>query len=123
MKLVTNNIVASEARSPRSNEVLRIEAELRSAVRNARRVLGSEHVNTALCLIQLADFLHHEQRFAEAEAIYRHAADVYETLGIAHELLLAIALRGLAVTLCAQSRHIEAEAITAKATALIREFQ
>ncbi|HEY9715910.1 MAG TPA: tetratricopeptide repeat protein [Trichormus sp.] len=123
MKLVTNNAVANVASPPRSNEVLRIEAELRSAVRNARRALGGEHVNTALCLIQLADFLHHEQRDAEAEAIYRHAADVYETLGLAHELLLAIALRGLALTLCAQSRHAEAEAITAKSTALIREFQ
>lgn len=122
MKLVTNNTVVTEVR-PRSNEVLRIEAELRSAVRTTRRTCGSEHVNTALCLLHLADFLHHEQRFPEAEVVYRHAADVYETLGVAHELLLAIALRGLALCLCAQERHVEAEAITARATALISEFQ
>ena len=121
MRLVRN---AARNEAPvKSNDILRMEATLRAAVRTARRSFGSEHVGVALCLIQLADLYQHEQRFVEAEVVYRQAAEIYETLGIGHELLLAIALRSLALTLCAQQRHAEAAAVSAKATRLILEFQ
>jgi hypothetical protein len=99
------------------------EATFRRAVRATRRTFGAEHVNVALSHIELGDFYVAESRFDESETAYRKAAEIYEALGIGHELLLAIALRSLSDAVCAQDRHQEGNAIRARSTQLILNFQ
>ena len=102
---------------------LREEADLRTAIRTARRTCGSEHVSVAFCHINLGDFYLREHNFMEAETAFRHAADIYDALGVGHELLHAIALRSLAQALCAQERDAEAAAVSDRANELILNYQ
>lgn len=122
MRLVTTSTSGNTTEhAPAPNA--RAEIGLKRAVRNARREYGPEHVNVALCLIQLADYLANHGKYSEAEAAYRQTASIYDALGVGHELLLAIALRSLSQTLIAQGRHSDGAKANHQATELILSFQ
>jgi hypothetical protein len=108
-------------RSPGNNG--RMEIALKRAVRTSRRMFGPQHVNGALALIQLGDFLYNDQRFEESSSAYRQAASIYEDLGVGHELLWAIALRSLSQCLFTLDDFQAARAIGVQATDLIVTYQ
>jgi hypothetical protein len=115
--------IPSVSQSTNSRSDLREEAALRRAIRTVKRTCGSEHPNVALAHLKLGDYFAHEHQHVEAEIAYRSAADIYEALGMGHELLLAIALRSLSQSVCAQDRHDEGNVITARANILIVNYQ
>ena len=119
------NLVKISSSQPRkaSNSALQHEAELRRGIRAAKRTYGAEHPNTALAFLQMGDYFAHEHQHLEAESAYKSACEIYDALGCGHELLHAIALRSLAQAVCAQNRHQEGEALTARATHLIVNYQ
>ena len=115
--------ITTATQQMKSGSSLQEEAELRRAIRAARRTFSAEHPNVALAYLQLGDYFSHEERYLDAESAYAHASQIYETLGAGHELLLAIAFRSLAQAVCAQDRHDEGAAFSGKAHRLIVEFQ
>lgn len=116
-------LVKAATVEPKTSSSSLQEAALRREIREARRTYSGEHPNVALAHIQLGDYFAHEERFEEAESSYRVASEIYETLGMGHELLHAMALRSLSVVVCAQDRHKEGKAISKRAIDMIVNYQ
>ena len=98
---------------------LKKQATLTRAVRAAVRAFGADHVNVALALLNLGDFFQQQNRFDQAESTYERAADIYERLGLGHELLLAIAIRSWANALFDQGQTEKAESLRLQARLLM----
>lgn len=93
--------------------------ELRKTASSLRRKYGSEHVEYANATLALGDYLNFQKKFEEAEQLYRQAAEIYERLGLGHELLLAIALRSLSQVLHVQGKSQESQPLWEQANKLI----
>jgi hypothetical protein len=101
----------------------RLAVNLKRAVRVARRTYGTEHVEVAMALIQLGDYLSADERFDESARAFRQAASIYESLGVGHELLLALALRSLAHCSYAMDNYADGSRTNEQAMQLIRDYQ
>lgn len=99
------------------------EASLKRAIRAAKRGNSVEHPNVALTFIDLGDFYARSENFEQSEGAYRAAVEIYENLGVGHELLLAMALRSLSNVLFAQRKSSESAACDHRAQRLILNFQ
>jgi len=93
--------------------------ELRKTASSLRRKHGTVHVECANTSLALGDHLIQLRQFEEAEQLYRQAAEIYEQLGLGHELLLAIALRSLSHVLHAQGKSSESQPLWEQANELI----
>jgi tetratricopeptide (TPR) repeat protein len=95
--------------------------KLRKTATSLRRKHGQVHVEYANTTLALADHLIQQKQFAEAEQLYRQSAEIYEELGLGHELLLAIALRSLSHALHAQGKSAESEPLLSQAHEIIAQ--
>ncbi len=99
------------------------EASLKRAIRAAKRRNSAEHPNVALAFLELGDFYARSENCEQSEGAYRAAVEIYENLGVGHELLLAIALRSLCNVLFAQEKTSESESCDQRAQRLILNYQ
>jgi tetratricopeptide (TPR) repeat protein len=101
------------------NDILKRQAALTRAVKSAVKIFGTVHVDVALALLNLGDFFEQQNRLDQAEVAYKQAVDIYELLGVGHELLQAIALRSLASAVFDQGRMAESTSLRTRACHLI----
>jgi tetratricopeptide (TPR) repeat protein len=112
-------VLASQDCDAYAHDILKRQAALTRGVKSAVKAFGTVHVDVALALLNLGDFFEQQSRFDQAEVAYKQAADIYELLGVGHELLQAIALRSLAITVFDQGRIAEATSVRMRACHLI----
>jgi eukaryotic-like serine/threonine-protein kinase len=87
------------------------EAAAREAVEIGRRVLGTDHPNTAWHTVHLAQLLTNRERYDEAIDIYRDVLPILErSLGPEHYITLR-STNNYAVTLTAGGDHVGAERV------------
>jgi tetratricopeptide (TPR) repeat protein len=111
--------LVNQTRDVFGDDTLKRQATLTRGVKSAVKDFGTVHVDVALALLNLGDFFEQQNRLDQAELAYRQAADIYELLGVGHELLQAIALRSLATTVFDQGRMAEATSLRTRACHLI----
>jgi tetratricopeptide (TPR) repeat protein len=98
------------------------EPVLQRALTIAERELGSEHLDTATSLHNLASLFERQGKYAEAERLYQRALDIrQQKLGETH-LDTATSLNDLALLYARQGKYVEAEPLLQRALA-IREQQ
>ena len=90
---------------------------LNDAAAQQRKLLGPAHPRLAYTLLELAEVREDQGDPAEAEPLFRTAADVFQGVGSQHPSL-GIARRGLARVLAKRGQAAEAEALARQALAI-----
>ncbi len=94
--------------------------ELRRKYHHDVQQHGEEHPLTGLRLLELGDAYELSNAFEQAEKHYKLAADVFQRLGLDHELLQAIAIKSAAEMAQFQNNKSEAAKLKAEARLLVR---
>ncbi len=98
------------------------ETDVKRQIDLAVKMHGIEHTETALAHMDLGDYYELHDQYAPAEVEYKKAADIFDRLGMDHELLLAIAVKSAAEMAKIQGKDGEAGFLKGQARQLVREY-
>jgi hypothetical protein len=98
------------------------ENKIRTRLRKARSKFDEDHPTIALLHMDLGDYYELAGKFQEAEVEYKRAAEIFEELGLDHELLLALAIKSAAEMARIQNKISAASELKQKARLLVREY-
>jgi len=95
--------------------------ELERRYNQSVQLHGQEHPEVGLRLLELGDAYELNDSFEQAEKHYKLAAQVFQKLGLDHELLEAIAIKSAAEMAKFQNNKDEAARLKSAAISIIRE--